>query len=48
MVAKHLRTSDIAKELGVHVNSVRLYEASGFLPEIPRPITLHHHTSLLK
>jgi DNA-binding transcriptional MerR regulator len=31
-----LRTSDIARELGVHVNTVRLYEAWGFLPEIPR------------
>ena len=36
MAAKYLRTIDIAKQLGVHVNSVRLYEASGFLPEIPR------------
>jgi len=31
-----LRTSDIARALGVHVNTVRLYEASGFLPAIPR------------
>lgn len=36
MAAKHLRTIDIAKEIGVHVNSIRLYEASGLLPEIPR------------
>jgi DNA-binding transcriptional MerR regulator len=31
-----LKTSDIAKALGVHVNTVRLYEESGFLPPIPR------------
>jgi DNA-binding transcriptional MerR regulator len=31
-----LRTSDIARTLGVHVNTVRLYEAAGFLPAIPR------------
>jgi DNA-binding transcriptional MerR regulator len=33
---KHLKTSDIARALGVHANTVRLYEAEGFLPEIPR------------
>jgi DNA-binding transcriptional MerR regulator len=31
-----LKTSDIAKILGVHVNTVRLYEEDGFLPPIPR------------
>lgn len=31
-----MKTSDIAKILGVHVNTVRLYEESGFLPPIPR------------
>jgi DNA-binding transcriptional MerR regulator len=31
-----LKTSDIARELGVHVNTIRLYETWGFLPEIPR------------
>jgi DNA-binding transcriptional MerR regulator len=31
-----LRTSDIAKTLGVHVNTVRNYEKWGYLPEIPR------------
>ena len=36
MAVRHLRTSDIARELGVHTNTVRLYETSGFLPEIPR------------
>jgi DNA-binding transcriptional MerR regulator len=33
---RHLKTSDIARELGVHVNTIRLYESSGYLPEIPR------------
>jgi DNA-binding transcriptional MerR regulator len=33
---RHLRTSDIARELGVHVNTIRLYEEAGFLPYIPR------------
>ena len=36
MPSRHLRTSDIAKALGVHVNTVRLYETLGFLPAIPR------------
>lgn len=36
MAAKYLKTSDIAREIGVHINTVRLYEAQGFLPEIPR------------
>lgn len=31
-----LRTIDIARELGVHVNTIRLYETWGFLPKIPR------------
>ena len=31
-----LQTSDIARELGVHVNTIRLYEAQGYLPPIPR------------
>ena len=36
MASRPLRTSDIAKELGVHPNTVRLYESWGFLPEVPR------------
>ena len=32
----YLRTSDLAKAVGVHVNTVRLYEEWGFLPPIPR------------
>jgi DNA-binding transcriptional MerR regulator len=31
-----LRTSDIANAVGVHPNTVRLYEEWGFLPPIPR------------
>jgi DNA-binding transcriptional MerR regulator len=33
---KCLRTSDMAKVVGVHPNTVRLYEEWGFLPPIPR------------
>lgn len=33
---KPLRTSDIANAVGVHPNTVRLYEEWGFLPPIPR------------
>jgi DNA-binding transcriptional MerR regulator len=36
VASRSLRTSDIAKELGVHPNTIRLYETWGFLPEIPR------------
>jgi DNA-binding transcriptional MerR regulator len=32
----YLRTSDIARAVGVHPNTVRLYEEWGFLPPIPR------------
>jgi DNA-binding transcriptional MerR regulator len=33
---RHLRTSDIAHAIGVHPNTVRLYEAKGYLPPVPR------------
>lgn len=36
MASPHLRTTDIARELGVHVNTVRLYESQGYLPIVPR------------
>jgi DNA-binding transcriptional MerR regulator len=36
MTTTFLRTSDLAKELGVHVNTIRIYEASGFLSEVSR------------
>jgi DNA-binding transcriptional MerR regulator len=35
-ITKPLRTSDIATAVGVHPNTVRLYEEWGFLPPIPR------------
>ena len=36
MKSRYLRTSDIAKAVGVHPNTVRLYEEWGLLPPIPR------------
>ena len=36
MKRHYLRTSDIARAIGVHPNTVRLYEEWGFLPPIPR------------
>lgn len=33
---KYLKTSDIAKSVGIHPNTVRLYEKWGLLPEINR------------
>jgi DNA-binding transcriptional MerR regulator len=36
MASRHLKTSDIARELGVHVNTIRLYETWGYLPEVSR------------
>lgn len=35
-MAAYLRTSDIARAVGVHANTVRLYEEWGYLPPIPR------------
>jgi DNA-binding transcriptional MerR regulator len=32
----YLRTSDLARAVGVHPNTVRLYEEWGFLPPVPR------------
>lgn len=36
MAAKFLRTSDVAKALGVHVNTIRNYEAYGFIAPVTR------------
>lgn len=36
MPSRHLRTSDIAKAIGVHTNTVRLYETWGYLSPVPR------------
>jgi DNA-binding transcriptional MerR regulator len=33
---RYLRTSELAKTAGVHPNTVRLYEQSGFLPSVER------------
>ena len=33
---QHLYTSEVARHVGVHPNTVRLYEEWGFLPPIPR------------
>ncbi len=34
--SRYLRTSEIARAVGVHPNTVRLYEEWGFLPPLPR------------
>ena len=39
MKRRYLRTSDLAKAVGVHVNTVRLYEEWGFLQPVPRSPT---------
>jgi DNA-binding transcriptional MerR regulator len=36
MATRPLRTIDIAKDIGVHVNTIRLYEAWGYFPDVPR------------
>ncbi len=36
MTQKYLHTSDVAKAAGCHPNTVRLYEAWGFLPPVQR------------
>jgi DNA-binding transcriptional MerR regulator len=36
MAGKPLRTRDLARALGVHENSIRMYEEQGLLPPIPR------------
>jgi DNA-binding transcriptional MerR regulator len=36
VMTRYLKTSDIAKIVGVHVNTVRLYENKGFLSPVPR------------
>jgi DNA-binding transcriptional MerR regulator len=33
---EHLYTSEVAREVGVHANTVRLYEEWGLLPPVPR------------
>lgn len=36
MPRRPLRTSDLARALGLHPNTIRLYEAWGYLPPVPR------------
>ena len=36
MARDYLLTSDVARAVGVHPNTVRLYEEWGFLPPVPR------------
>jgi DNA-binding transcriptional MerR regulator len=36
MARRYLTTADVARAVGVHPNTVRLYEEWGFLPPIPR------------
>ncbi|MGZ9166621.1 MAG: MerR family transcriptional regulator [Anaerolineales bacterium] len=45
MASRPLRTSEIAKELGVHPNTVRLYETWGYLSEVPRAENGYRHYS---
>lgn len=46
-MAKVLKTSDIARMVGVHVNTVRLYEAQGFLSAAPRTASGYRRFSTL-
>jgi DNA-binding transcriptional MerR regulator len=39
MKRDYLLTSEVAEAVGVHPNTVRMYEAWGLLPEIPRTIS---------
>src|SRR5512145_637369 len=36
MPRRYLRTTDLARAVGVHANTVRLYEEWGFLPPVTR------------
>jgi DNA-binding transcriptional MerR regulator len=42
-----LKTSDLAKDIGVHVNTIRLYEASGWLPDVPRAANGYRQYSVM-
>jgi DNA-binding transcriptional MerR regulator len=49
----YLKTSEVAAAVGVHPNTVRLYEQWGFLPRIPRSssgyrLFTEHHVALMK
>jgi DNA-binding transcriptional MerR regulator len=38
-----LKTHDIAKDVGVHVNTIRLYEAEGWITNVPRAANGYRH-----
>lgn len=40
-----LKTHDIAKAVGVHVNTIRLYEAEGWIAPVPRAANGYRHYS---
>jgi DNA-binding transcriptional MerR regulator len=42
-----VRTIDIARDLGVHVNTIRLYEEWGYLPDVPRSANGYRQYSAL-
>lgn len=53
MARRYLRTSDLSKAVGLHPNTVRLYEEWGFLPPIPRSpsgyrLFTEHHLDQLR
>lgn len=53
MARRYLRTSDLGKAVGLHPNTVRLYEEWGFLPSIPRSpsgyrLFTEHHLDQLR
>lgn len=43
----YLKTSDVARALGVHVNTVRLYEAQGYLAGVPRSASGYRRFTVL-
>ena len=49
MASDYLKTSDIATELAVHPNTIRIYETQGFLSKIPRdPINGYRQFSAMQ
>lgn len=47
MATRFLRTSDLAREVGVSVNTIRLYEASGYLSPVTRGSNAYRQYSKL-
>ncbi|MFN8596020.1 MAG: MerR family DNA-binding transcriptional regulator [Anaerolineae bacterium] len=53
MTPRYLKTTDIAKAIGVHANTVRVYEQWGFLPPVPRApngyrLYTHYHLEQMR